>query len=119
MGDHVWTVRGHELYLPPPRMAMLQMAISCVNWCLMAAIIWVLLQQKIAYTDVLTVLLVGAIAGVVLHVPAGLGVFEAVFIALLSHRISEGQLLAALLGYRAVYYIGPWPSPPCCTWAWN
>jgi uncharacterized membrane protein YbhN (UPF0104 family) len=34
-------------------------------------------------------------------------VFEAVFIALLSHRISEGQLLAALLGYRAVYYIGP------------
>jgi hypothetical protein len=50
-------------------------------------------------------------------VPAGLGVFEAVFIALLSHRISEGQLLAALLGYRAVYYIGPWPSPPCCTWA--
>jgi uncharacterized membrane protein YbhN (UPF0104 family) len=106
-GDHVWTWRGHELYLPPWRMAVLQMAISCVNWCLMAAIIWVLLRQQIVYTDVLTVLLVGAIAGVVLHVPAGLGVFEAVFIALLSHRISEGQLLAALLGYRAVYYIGP------------
>jgi uncharacterized membrane protein YbhN (UPF0104 family) len=106
-GDHTWNWRGHELYLPPWRMAVLQMAISCINWCLMAAIIWVLLQQKIVYTDVLTVLLVGAIAGVVLHVPAGLGVFEAVFIALLGHRISEGQLLAALLGYRAVYYIGP------------
>ncbi len=49
----------------------------------------------------------GAIAGVVLHVPAGLGVFEAVFITLLGHRISDGQLLAALLGYRAVYYLGP------------
>ncbi|HZY17417.1 MAG TPA: lysylphosphatidylglycerol synthase domain-containing protein [Ramlibacter sp.] len=106
-GDHTWNVRGHELYLPPWRMAVLQMAISCVNWSLMAAIIWVLLQQKVPYTDVLTVLLVGAIAGVVLHVPAGLGVFEAVFIALLSHRIAEGQLLAALLGYRSVYYIGP------------
>jgi len=106
-GDHVWTIRGHELYLPPWRMAVLQMAISALNWALMAAIIWVLLQQKLPYTDVLTVLLVGAIAGVVLHVPAGLGVFEAVFIALLSHRISEGQLLASLLGYRAVYYIGP------------
>lgn len=106
-GDHVWTLRGHELYLPPWRMAVLQMTISCINWSLMAAIIWVLLQQQITYTDVLTVLLVGAIAGVVLHVPAGLGVFEAVFIALLGHRISEGQLLAALLGYRAVYYIGP------------
>jgi uncharacterized membrane protein YbhN (UPF0104 family) len=106
-GDHVWDWRGHELYLPPWRMAVLQMAISALNWGLMAAIIWVLLQYKLPYSDVLTVLLVGAIAGVVLHVPAGLGVFEAVFIALLGHRISEGHLLAALLGYRAVYYIGP------------
>ncbi|GAC1531014.1 MAG: lysylphosphatidylglycerol synthase domain-containing protein [Ramlibacter sp.] len=106
-GDHVWTVRSHELYLPPWRMAVLQMAISALNWSLMAAIVWVLLQQRLPYTDVLTVLLVGAIAGVVLHVPAGLGVFEAVFIALLAHRIPQGQLLAALLGYRAVYYIGP------------
>ncbi|MBK0391375.1 lysylphosphatidylglycerol synthase domain-containing protein [Ramlibacter algicola] len=107
MGDHTWNWRGHELYLPPPKMAMLQMAISALNWSLMAAIIWVLLQQKLPYVDVLTVLLIGAIAGVVLHVPAGLGVFEAVFIALLSHRIAEEELLAALLGYRALYYILP------------
>ena len=107
MGDHTWEWRGHELYLPPWRMAVLQMAISALNWSLMAGIIWVLLQRQIAYTDVLTVLLVGAIAGVVLHVPAGLGVFEAVFIAMLGYRISEGHLLAALLGYRALYYIGP------------
>ncbi|HSV45298.1 MAG TPA: lysylphosphatidylglycerol synthase domain-containing protein [Ramlibacter sp.] len=106
-GDHSWTVRGHDLYLPRWRMAVLQMAISCLNWSLMAAIIYVLLLQKVAYTDVLTVLLVGAIAGVVLHVPAGLGVFEAVFLGLLGHRVPEGQLLAALLGYRALYYIGP------------
>ena len=36
-GDRIWTVRGHELYLPPLRMALLQLAISCVNWTLMAA----------------------------------------------------------------------------------
>ncbi len=107
MGDHVWNWRGHELYLPPWRMAVVQMAISCANWSLMAGVIWVLLLRQLPYTDVLTVLLVGAIAGVVLHVPAGLGVFEAVFIALLGHRIGEAPLLAALLGYRAVYYIGP------------
>jgi uncharacterized membrane protein YbhN (UPF0104 family) len=106
-GDRTWTIRGHELYLPPWRMAVLQMAISCVNWCLMAAVIWVLLGQRIAYTDVLTVLLIGAIAGVVAHVPAGLGIFEFVFVALLSHQISEGRLIGALLGYRAIYYIVP------------
>jgi uncharacterized membrane protein YbhN (UPF0104 family) len=40
-------------------------------------------------------------------VPAGVGVFEAVFIALLGHRVPEPQILAALLGYRAIYYIAP------------
>lgn len=107
LGDHTWTVRGHELYLPPWRMATLQMVISCINWSLMAGVVYVLLQGRVHYADVLTVLLIGAIAGVVAHVPAGLGVFEFVFIALLSHQVSEGRLLAALLGYRAIYYIGP------------
>lgn len=107
MGDRRWDVRGHEIYLPPWRMALVQMAVSCANWMLMAGVVYVLLRQQINYTDVLTVLLVGAIAGVFAHVPAGLGVFEFVFVALLSHRVSEPQLLAALLGYRAIYYIVP------------
>ncbi|HUR88951.1 MAG TPA: lysylphosphatidylglycerol synthase domain-containing protein [Ramlibacter sp.] len=106
-GDHTWDWRGHEIYLPPVKMALLQYAISCINWCLMAAIIWVLLGERIHYADVLTVLLIGAIAGVIAHVPAGLGVFEFVFVALLSHVVSEERLIGALLGYRAVYYILP------------
>lgn len=106
-GDRAWVVRGHELYLPPWRMAFLQMAISCLNWSLMGGVVYVLLQHQLAYTQVLSVLLIGAIAGVVTHVPAGLGVFEFVFMALLSHQVPEGRLLAALLGYRAIYYIVP------------
>jgi uncharacterized membrane protein YbhN (UPF0104 family) len=107
MGDRRWNVRGHELYLPPWRMALLQMAISCANWMLMAGVVYVLLQQQVNYTDVLTVLLVGAIVGVFAHVPAGLGVFEFIFVALLAHRVPEARLLGALLGYRAIYYIVP------------
>jgi hypothetical protein len=106
-GDRTWTVRGHEFYLPPWRMAVLQMAVSCLNWSLMAGVIYVLLGQKVAYPDVLTVLLIGAIAGVVAHVPAGLGVFEFVFVALLSHRVPQGHLIGALLVYRAIYYVAP------------
>jgi glycosyltransferase 2 family protein len=107
LGDHTWDWKGHELYLPPWRMALLQMAISCINWCLMAGVIWVLLGQRIHYADVLTVLLIGAIAGVVAHVPAGLGVFEFVFVALLSHIVPASHLIGALLVYRAIYYILP------------
>jgi len=106
-GDHVWTVRGHELFLPPWRMAVLQLLMSCVNWSLMAGVVYVLLGQRIPYTDVFTVLLIGAVAGVVAHVPAGLGVFEVVFVTLLSHVVPESRLIGALLGYRAIYYIGP------------
>lgn len=102
-----FTVRGHELLLPRPKMAAAQLAVSCTNWMVIGATIWVLLQGKVAYAEVLSVFLVGALAGIVVRVPAGLGVLEAVFIGLLSHRIPEGQLLAGLLAYRAVYYIAP------------
>ena len=106
-GGRRWDIRGHELYLPTLRVGVLQLAMSCINWTIMGGVIYVLLQQKVPYADVLTVLLVAAIAGVLAHVPAGLGVFEFIFVALLSHQASEGRLLAALLGYRAIYYILP------------
>jgi uncharacterized membrane protein YbhN (UPF0104 family) len=56
---------------------------------------------------VLAVLLVGAVAGVITHVPAGLGVLEAVFVALLSDQMPQARLLGALLAYRAIYYLVP------------
>lgn len=102
-----WSLRGHELIVPPPKMALLQLALSCANWMIMAAAVYVLLQERIEYAQVLSVLLIAAVAGVITHVPAGLGVLEAVFIALLSHQVPESQLLGALLGYRALYYIAP------------
>jgi hypothetical protein len=103
----VWTVRGHDVVLPPLRLALLQLVMSTLNWSLMACAIYLLMDQKIAYPTVLGVLLVGAIAGVITHVPAGLGVLEAVFYALLSHQLPESELLAALLMYRVVYYLVP------------
>lgn len=102
-----WMIRGHELLLPRPRMALLQLTMSCANWSIMAGAVYVLLQGRVPYDAVLSVLLIAAVAGVITHVPAGLGVLEAVFIALLSHRVPEHTLLGALLGYRALYYIAP------------
>jgi glycosyltransferase 2 family protein len=102
-----WIVRGHEIDLPSVRMAFAQLAISCTHWMAMAAVPWTLLQGQVEYPTALSVLMIAAIAGVILHIPAGLGVTEAVFIALLSHRIPEHQLLGALLAYRAIFYLTP------------
>lgn len=71
----------------------------------MGTIVWVLLGRSVPYTTVLAVLMLAAIAGVATHVPAGLGVIEAVFIACLGGELSSTHLLAALLSYRAVYYL--------------
>ncbi len=103
-----FSIRGHVLLLPPARLAAVQVLMSCTNWALMGALVTVLLQGRLPYATVLAVLLVAAVAGVITHVPAGLGVLEAVFVALLSHRVPATQLLGALLVYRALYYLLPW-----------
>lgn len=102
-----WTVRGHEIELPTLRMALGQLGISSTHWIFMSAVPWVLLRGQVDFPTAMSVLLIAAIAGVIVHIPAGLGVVEAVFIALLSHRIPEHQLLGALLAYRAVFYVAP------------
>jgi uncharacterized membrane protein YbhN (UPF0104 family) len=51
--------------------------------------------------------MISAIAGAWSHIPGGLGVTEVVFLTLLGHRIDAGELLAALLAFRAIYYFLP------------
>ena len=105
--EHTWDIRGHELQTPALGMALLQLLLSCINWSLIGGVIWFLLQRQLPYPQVLAVLLVAAVAGVITHVPAGLGVLEAVFVALLSHLMPADRLLGALLAYRAIYYLLP------------
>lgn len=102
-----WTVRGHSIDLPSLRLALLQLAVAAVNWMVIGAILWVLFDQRIEHSQVLTVLLVAAVAGVITHVPAGLGVLEAVFVTLLGDRLPTAEILGALLAYRALYYLAP------------
>lgn len=101
------SLRGHRFALPSGRTALLQLALSCLNWSLIAGTIYVLLQQRVEYLTVLSVLLLAAVAGVVTHVPAGLGVLEAVFVALLGTQLAPAQLIGTLLAYRALYYLAP------------
>ncbi|MFW3616574.1 lysylphosphatidylglycerol synthase domain-containing protein [Billgrantia antri] len=103
----VWHVRGHEIVLPPLRLALMQALLGAANWTLMAALIYLLLPSGMFFPSVLGILLISSIAGVVTHIPAGLGVLEAVFLALLQHQIAKSEILAALIAYRAVYFLLP------------
>ena len=88
-------------------MALLQITASVTHWSLVAAVMYVLLQGTVGFATVLCALLLSSVAGVITHIPAGLGVIEAVFLSLLGGAHPVNQLLAALLAYRTVFYLGP------------
>ena len=100
-------IRGHEIDLPRGPLAALQLLLGAGNWLIMSGILFVLLQHRVEFSLVASALLLAAIAGVITHIPANLGVLEAVFVAMLSHRMPQHEVLAAIVAYRLVYYLGP------------
>ncbi|WP_296233430.1 lysylphosphatidylglycerol synthase domain-containing protein [Pseudomonas sp. UBA4617] len=102
-----WQWRDHELTLPSLRLASCQVALGASNWAVMALLIDWLLPEQAFYPAVLGVLLISCVAGVVAHIPAGLGVLETVFLGLLHGQFGQGSLVAALLAYRTLYYLIP------------
>src|SRR5690349_20311433 len=51
--------------------------------------------------------LIALIGGAISQVPGGLGVFDAAMVLLLSPPVEMGDLAAALLAFRFVYFIFP------------
>ncbi|WP_238136700.1 lysylphosphatidylglycerol synthase domain-containing protein [Variovorax sp. JS1663] len=102
-----WRVRGRRLELPPARIALVQLGLSSANWALMGWAMYLLLGGKVSYVATLGTLLLASVAGVVTPIPAGLGVLEAVYLAVLSGAVGQGRLMGALLAYRALYYLVP------------
>ena len=102
-----WTVRNHDIRLPSLRLAAFQMLLGAANWSLMALVVYFMLLQKAPYPEVLGILMISSIAGVIAHIPAGLGVIEAVFVAMLGEELSNAAIVAGLIGYRVVYFLTP------------
>ncbi|OHC20672.1 MAG: hypothetical protein A2883_08510, partial [Pseudomonadales bacterium RIFCSPHIGHO2_01_FULL_64_12] len=102
-----WTIRGHEIHLPSLRLALIQLVLGAANWSLMALVVYFMLSRQAAYPEVLGILMISSIAGVVTQIPAGLGVIEAVFVAMLADEMSKGAIVAGLIGYRVIYFLIP------------
>ena len=102
-----WHIRGHSIELPHWRLALVQAAVGAFNWSLMASLIWLLLPEDVFYPTVLGILMISSIAGAIAHIPAGLGVLETIFLTLLQGQVAQSALVAALIGYRAIYFLLP------------
>jgi len=100
---------GYPLHLPRPRTAGAQIALSVADLSLVAAVLYACLPHAsaVGYPHVLAVYVLAFVAGLISHVPGGLGVFDAVVLVGLSVRLSADQILAGLLAFRLVYQLVP------------
>jgi phosphatidylglycerol lysyltransferase len=103
-------ILGWEFVPPSGRIAMAQVAISIVDWLLVAAVLWSVLPQaspEVTFGVMLCAFVLAQVAGLVSHVPGGLGVFEFTFVALLSRHVEPTRLLGAVIVFRIIYYLFP------------
>ncbi len=101
-------LRGWALRAPGPAIGLAQLALSVLDLSLSSAVLWSLLpaDAHIGFVPFLGTYALAVIAGIVSHVPGGVGVFEAVMLLTLP-GVPSDALLGSLLAYRGVYYVVP------------
>jgi phosphatidylglycerol lysyltransferase len=106
-----FTFKGLEFAVPAPPMAAAQIAIASLDWACAATVLYAILPStwNITFVHFLGVFLFAQVAGLLSHVPGGLGVFESMMVLLMPHESphSEADLLAAMVAFRGVYYFLP------------
>lgn len=99
---------GWAVNLPPLRLTLLQFLVGIVDVVFISSVLYVLLPEsaRLPYLPFLAVYLASVLAGVLSHVPAGLGVLESMLLLLLPH-VPPAELLASVLLYRVIYEVVP------------
>jgi phosphatidylglycerol lysyltransferase len=103
-------VRDWEFSLPEPTLALSQLLVSCADWVLAGAVLYALLPEDVkglTFVVFLSAFLLGQIAGLISHVPAGAGVFDSIFIILMKSYVPPTTLIGLLVVYRLIYYLMP------------
>jgi phosphatidylglycerol lysyltransferase len=105
---HPLTIRSWAVPLPDVRFTLMQLALACCDFATAAAVAYVLMPKSVSlsYPMFLSCYLLAVLAGVVTHVPGGLGVVELVLLKLLP-EVPKDELLGALIVFRLFYYFVP------------
>src|SRR5262249_7970508 len=101
-------IRGWALRAPGPAIGLAQIALGVLDLSLSCAVLWSLLPASahVRFVTFLGVYAAAVIAGIISHVPGGVGVSEAVILLPLP-GVPTAALLGSLPAYRAVYSLVP------------
>ncbi len=102
-------IAGWEFAVPAPRLAVSQAVVAVLDWAAAGLVLWVLLPAApaLSFLSFLAAFVLAQTMGVVSHVPGGLGVVESVMVLALQPFLPAQETLAAMLAYRAIYYLVP------------
>jgi len=95
------------LRLPGARLTALQLLITALDVAAAATVLYLLLPEAPPFGAFVLVYLLALAAGVLSHVPGGVGVFEAILLAAFANQLGAAPLAAALLLYRLIYVVLP------------
>ncbi|MGA7887197.1 MAG: lysylphosphatidylglycerol synthase domain-containing protein, partial [Acidobacteriaceae bacterium] len=101
-------IRGWALRAPGPTIGPPQVVLSVIDLSLAGSVLWWLLPASahIGFIPFIGAYAISVIAGIVSHVPGGIGVFETVMLLIL-RGVPPESLLGSLLAYRAIYFFVP------------
>ncbi len=104
----VLEIRGWALRPPGPFVGLVQIGLSVIDLSLSSAVLWWLLppEANVSFIAFVGAYAAAVIAGIISHVPGGLGVFETIILYALP-EVPRDALLGSLLAYRVVYYLVP------------
>ena len=100
---------GFVINVPRPITTFAQIGLSLADLALAGAVFFMCFPDPAgaSYPHVLAVFVVALTAGIISHVPGGLGVFETITLVGLSNEVPGDQVLAALLVFRVMYFLVP------------
>jgi phosphatidylglycerol lysyltransferase len=116
LGYMIWTAtrrkaivyRGLSLSTPPISLTLKQILLSVVDITLASLALYLLLPSTvdISFLAFLGIFVLATLAGMISHIPGGVGVFESAIVLLVPGAPADA-LLASALAYRVIYYLLP------------
>ncbi|OWW20311.1 bifunctional lysylphosphatidylglycerol flippase/synthetase MprF [Noviherbaspirillum denitrificans] len=101
-------IRNWQFQLPSAGIAAGQVALACLDLACACLALYALLPKTspLTFSTFIGIYVAAVLAGVISHVPGGLGVFETVILLALPD-MPRHALLASILLYRLIYYLLP------------
>lgn len=100
---------GREITLPGSKLLLMQLVISTADIAFSAGALYVLLpaDTPVGFAAFAGVYCAAIVLGLLSHLPGGIGVFDGIMVLALADAVPAERMGAALLVYRAVYYLLP------------